>query len=35
VGEKVIDKAVLSRRTNEYQNWVEAYAQTGGVKSFV
>jgi hypothetical protein len=25
VGEKVIDKAVLSRRTNEYQHWVEAY----------
>jgi hypothetical protein len=27
VGEKVIDKAVLSRRTNEYQHWVEAYAR--------
>jgi hypothetical protein len=26
VGEKVIDKAVLSRRTNEYQAWVEAFA---------
>src|SRR5450432_1105594 len=23
VGEPVIDKAVLSRRTNEYQGWVE------------
>lgn len=31
VGEKVIDKAVLSRRTNEYQNWVEAYARNHGV----
>jgi hypothetical protein len=27
VGEAVIDKAVLSRRTHEYQGWVEAYAR--------
>ena len=31
VGEKVIDKAVLSRRTNEYQSWVEAYARNHGI----
>jgi hypothetical protein len=27
VGEPVIDKAVLSRRTNEYREWVEAFAR--------
>jgi hypothetical protein len=27
VGVKVIDKAVLSRRTEDYRNWVEAYAR--------
>src|SRR5665213_2436499 len=31
VGEPVIDKAVLSRRTNEYQGWVEAYARNRGI----
>jgi hypothetical protein len=31
VGESVIDKAVLSRRTNEYQGWVEAYARNQGI----
>jgi hypothetical protein len=31
VGEPVIDKAVLSRRTNEYQGWVEAYARNQGI----
>jgi len=31
VGEKVIDKAVLSRRTGEYQGWVEAYARKQGI----
>ena len=31
VGETVIDKAVLSRRTNEYQGWVEAYARNHGI----
>ena len=31
VGETVIDKAVLSRRTNEYQGWVEAYARNQGI----
>jgi hypothetical protein len=31
VGERVIDKAVLSRRTNEYQGWVEAYARNQGI----
>jgi len=31
VGEPVIDKAVLSRRTNEYQGWVEAYARKQGI----
>ena len=28
VGEPVISKEVLSRRTNEYQAWVEAFALT-------
>ena len=27
VGEETVDKGVLSRRTNEYQNWVEAFAR--------
>ena len=27
----MIDKAVLSRRTNEYQGWVEAYARKQGI----
>jgi hypothetical protein len=27
----VIDKAVLSRRTNEYPGWVEAYARNRGI----
>ena len=31
VGEPVIDKEVLSRRTNEYQGWVEAYAANQGI----
>jgi hypothetical protein len=31
VGETVIDKAVLSRRTNEYQGWVEAYARNHAI----
>ncbi len=31
VGEAVIDKAVLSRRTSEYQKWVEAYARNHGI----
>lgn len=31
VGETVIDKAVLWRRTNEYQGWVEAYARNHGI----
>ena len=31
VGETVIDKAVLSRRTKEYQDWVEAYARNHGI----
>ncbi|MBA2535355.1 MAG: hypothetical protein H0V21_10115 [Rubrobacter sp.] len=31
VGEPVIDKAVLSRRTNEYQGWVEAFARNHGI----
>ena len=30
VGEPVIGKEVLSRRTNEYQNWVEALARNHG-----
>src|SRR6059036_3563895 len=28
VGVPAVDKAVLSRRTNDYQGWVEAYAVT-------
>jgi hypothetical protein len=31
VGEPVIGKEVLSRRTNEYQAWVEAFARNHGV----
>ena len=31
VGEPVIDKAVLSRRTNEYQGWVESFARNHGI----
>ena len=31
VGEPVIDKAVLSRRTNAYQGWVEAHARNQGI----
>ena len=31
VGETVVDKAVLSRRTNEYQGWVEAYARNHSI----
>ena len=31
VGETVIDKAVLSRRTHEYQGWVEAYSRKQGI----
>src|SRR5260370_791447 len=31
VGEPVIDKQVLSRRTNEYQAWVEAFARNHGI----
>src|SRR5947209_16009812 len=27
VGVAVVDKEVLSRRTNDYQGWVEAYAR--------
>jgi hypothetical protein len=27
VGKPEVDKAVLSQRTNDYQNWVEAYAR--------
>ena len=30
VGEPVIGKEVLSRRTNEYQAWVEAFARNHG-----
>jgi len=26
-GNPVVDKELLSRRTNDYQNWVEAYAR--------
>jgi hypothetical protein len=29
VGEPVIGKEVLSRRTNEYQAWVEAFSRPG------
>ena len=31
VGEPVIDKAVFSRRTNEYQAWVESFARNHGI----
>jgi hypothetical protein len=31
VGEPVIDKTVLSRRTNEYRDWVEAFARNHDV----
>jgi hypothetical protein len=31
VGEPVISKEVLSRRTNEYQGWVEAFARNHGI----
>jgi hypothetical protein len=31
VGEPVIDKAVFSRRTNEYQAWVESFAGNHGI----
>jgi hypothetical protein len=31
VGEPVIGKEVLSRRTNEYQAWVEAFARNHGI----
>lgn len=31
VGEAVIGKEVLSRRTNEYQGWVEAFARNHGI----
>jgi len=31
VGEPVIDKEVLSRRTNKYQGWVKAYARNHGI----
>jgi hypothetical protein len=31
VGEPVIDKPVLSRRTHEYQDWVEAFARNHGI----
>ena len=27
VGQPVVDKATLSQRTSDYQNWVEAYAR--------
>ena len=30
-GESVIDKSVLSRRTNEYRDWVEAFARNHDV----
>jgi len=30
-GEPVIGKEVLSRRTNEYQAWVEAFARNHGI----
>jgi len=33
IGEPVIDKAVLSRRTNEYRDWVEAFARNHGTPS--
>jgi hypothetical protein len=31
VGEPVIGKEVLSRRTNEYQAWVEAFARNHAI----
>ena len=31
VGEPVIGKEVLSRRTNEYQAWVEAFTRNHGI----
>jgi hypothetical protein len=31
VGEPIIDKQVLSRRTQEYQAWVEAFARNHGI----
>ena len=31
IGEAVIDKAVLSRRTGEYQKWVDAYARNQSI----
>ena len=31
VGEPVIDKTVLARRTNEYRDWVEAFARNHDV----
>jgi hypothetical protein len=31
VGEPVVGKEVLSRRTNEYQGWVEAFARNQGI----
>jgi len=31
VGVAAVDKEVLSRRTCEYQNWVEAYARNHGL----
>jgi hypothetical protein len=31
VGEPVVGKEVLSRRTNEYQGWVEAFARNHGI----
>jgi hypothetical protein len=31
VGKPQVDKAALSQRTNDYQNWVEAYARNHGI----
>src|ERR1700694_4631868 len=31
LGVAVVDKEVLSRRTNDYQNWVEAYARNHNI----
>ena len=31
VGKPVVDKAALSERTKDYQNWVEAYARNHGI----
>jgi hypothetical protein len=31
VGKPVVDKAILSQRTRDYQNWVEAYARNHGI----